>query len=48
MTNDEKTDGMEAILEDLKAFYWDIMCEFYGEHPQDFVKDYYWEFLIVD
>ena len=34
-------------IEDLKAFYWDIMCEFYGEHPRDFSEDYYWEFCEV-
>ena len=35
-------------IEDLKAFYWDIMCESYGEHPRDFSEDYYWEFLVTD
>jgi len=35
-------------ISDLKDFYWDIMCEFYGEHPQDFREDYYWEFCVND
>ena len=35
-------------ISDLKDFYWDIMCEFYGEHPRDFSEDYYWEFCVKD
>ncbi len=35
-------------MEDLKAFYWDIMFEFYMEHEKDFRDDYYWEFLVTD
>ena len=35
-------------IDDLRSFYWDIMCEFYGEHPRDFREDYYWEFCVQD
>ena len=35
-------------ISDIKDFYWDIMCEFYGEHPRDFSEDYYWEFCVKD
>ena len=35
-------------INDLKEFYWDIMCQFYGEHHTDFRHDYYWEFCIKD
>ena len=35
-------------IEDLKEFYWDEMCMFYGEHPLVFKEDYYWEFCIKD
>ena len=35
-------------IDDLRSFYWDIMCEFYGEHKKDFWEDYYREFCDVD
>ena len=35
-------------IDDLESFYWDIMCDFYGEHHKDFRNDYYWEFCVQD
>ena len=35
-------------IDDLKAFYEDMMFKFYMEHEKDFKEDYYWEFCVHD
>ena len=35
-------------MDDLKQFYWDEMCMFYGEYPLVFTEDYFWEFCVQD
>ena len=35
-------------IDDLKAFYDDMMFKFYMAHEKDFREDYYWEFCVVD